>query len=99
MVSDHAHRGERFGARSRLGVNGAEHGNQCEDRDRGDILKQQDRKAESAMRGLEFLAFGEDLQIDRGRRQRKAESDDQSGLPVEPECDRDAADRHGRRTS
>ena len=41
----------------------------------------------------QLLALAQDLQADRGRRQRQAEPDDERALPVEPEREADAADR------
>ncbi len=49
-------------------------------------------KPSRTVRGLQFLALAQDLQIDRGRGQRQAEPDDERAFPVEPEREADAAD-------
>ena len=90
---DHAQRGERTRAGVGRRMRHRERRDQREDRDRGDVLEQQDREAEPAVRAGQLLAFGKDLQIDRRRRQRKAEADDHGAFPVEAERVRDAADR------
>ena len=93
---DHAQRRQRAGAGVGRRMRDRERRNQREDRDSGNILEQQDRKAEPAVRGADFLALGEDLQIDRRRGERQAEPDDERSLPVETEREGDAADRGSR---
>ena len=50
----------------------AEQRNQRQDRDGGQILEQQDRERQAAVRTAELLALGKSLQADRGRRQAPA---------------------------
>jgi hypothetical protein len=75
----------------------AQNRNQREDWNRGDILEQQDRESQPAVRAGQLLALGQELQIDRRRRQRKPEPDDQSGFPVEAQSECAAADQCSRR--
>ena len=88
----HAKEAEKIGCRAGAGRGNGRQRHEGEDRDRGDILEQQDGEGEAAMRALQFLALGEDLQADRGRRQRQREANDEGDFPAKPECHADGTD-------
>ncbi|MNP04612.1 hypothetical protein D3C76_965310 [compost metagenome] len=60
------HLEQGFDAARTGGVGGTEQGNHCNQRDRRDVLKQQDGERLAAMRAGQFLAFCEQLQAEGG---------------------------------
>ena len=57
----------------------AQQRNQRQQRNRRQVLEQQDRERQPPVVAGQFLAFGQQLQADRGRGQRQAQADDQRG--------------------
>ena len=82
---EHHRPGQRFVLRA------AQQRDRGQQRDRHQVLEQQDGEAEPAVFAGQFLAFGQQLQADRGGRQGQAQADHQRGLPVMLEQQRDPA--------
>ena len=66
----------------------AEQRDRRQQRDRREVLEQQDRERQPPVFAAELLALGQQLQADRGRRQRQPGTDHQRGLPAHPAAQR-----------
>jgi hypothetical protein len=96
---DRAHglgHGKQRGRRLRCRLGFAQQRNQGQQRDRHQILEQQDGKGQAAIPRGEFLAFGQQLQPDRGGREREAQPDHDVGFPAQPVAGRERAEQQGR---
>ena len=74
----------------------AEQRDRGQQRDRREVLEQQDGEREAAVFGGQLLALGQQLQADRGGRQRQPQADHQRGLPREARAHRQQRQRDPR---